>query len=180
MTVFSQTSFAEVVRTSIVTDADVPTDGYRTAEVAVFAAVNRYNPDSVEKNLEHVGGIVRCGANSYFYTHGNGKPGGSVHFSILFPKRCKLDSLWHTHGGNFEDRRFFSRTDTRTANTVSKPMYMADYRGDLHIFQPGDRRFGLGKRTHGSIATLLKGSAKGTLIRNNDGVPVKITTNLDQ
>ena len=165
---------ADVVKTRIVTDGEVPLSGYETPVLAVVAASNRYNPDSVKKNTEHVGGIVRCENGGYFYTHGKGKRGRApVHFSVLVRKGCTLDSFWHTHGGSFENRRFFSPSDTHTANRTDKPMYMADYKGSLRVFHPGDVLM-CAKRIRGSLASFPKGSAAGTLIRKFDGEPVRI------
>ncbi len=167
-------SLAEIVKTRIVAHAEVPESGYETSELAVVAASNRYNPDSVKKNREHVGGIIRCQERGYFYTHGKGRRGKApVHFSVLIPKGCTLDSFWHTHGGNYEYRRLFSPSDTHTANTTGKPMYMADYEGSLRVFRPGDALI-RDRRIRGSLARYPKGSSAGNLISKIDGEPVRI------
>ena len=96
------------VSTRMVTDADVPEAGFASLLLAVEAAGNRYNPASIIHDREHVGAILRCDGR-YFYTHGVGEPGQiPVTFSIAVPKRCDLTSLWHTHGGPFADREYFS------------------------------------------------------------------------
>ena len=127
-----------VIQTVIVKDSEVPTDGYRSADDAAIAASNRYNPDSVRKNREHVGAIVSCG-NSTFYTHGKGRSGVTpVRFSIVVPKGCALQALWHTHGGRGRQREFFSASDTETAAKLGVPFYLANYKGELRVFDPAE------------------------------------------
>jgi hypothetical protein len=83
-------------------------NGYASVERAVIAASNRYNPDSIKRNREHVGAIVAC-AGALFYTHGKGRPGVTpIRFSIMVPDGCALEALWHTHGGRGRHRRYFS------------------------------------------------------------------------
>jgi hypothetical protein len=152
LTFASNTSNADLVKTRIVADNMVPISGFHTPDAAAIAASNRYNPDSIEKNREHVGGIVRCNRSEYFYTHGRGESGVvPVQFSVAYPKSCKLHSFWHTHGGSFEDRKFFSPADTHTANSADKPFFMSDYQGNLRVYRPGGRLFSSNKRTRGRM-----------------------------
>ncbi len=174
--VLSQVSLAALVKTRIIQDAEVPDAGYTSEKMAVIATVNRYNPDSIKNNREHVGGILQCKNKGFFYTHGFGESGQvPVQFSILLPSGCKLVSLWHTHGGNSVDKSYFSPNDTRTANKVAKPFYMADYKGSLRIFRPGDKRIPGNKRFRFSATNIPRGTAVGSLVQVN-GAPVQIAT----
>ncbi len=126
-----------VVQTTIVKDAEVPPGGYATVDSAVIAASNRFNPDSIKRNREHVGAIVACNG-AMFYTHGKGRPAVTpVRFSIAVPEGCSLRALWHTHGGRGRHRQFFSASDTETAEKLGVPFYLANYKGELRVFHPG-------------------------------------------
>ena len=126
-----------VVKTALVNDALIPPEGYGSVEEAAIAASNRYNPDSIRRNREHAGAIVAC-EGGMFYTHGKGRSGVTpIRFSVIVPSGCKLQALWHTHGGRGRHREFFSASDTETANRLGVPFYLANYKGELRVFIPG-------------------------------------------
>ena len=125
------------VVTELVRDAQVPANGYSSAEAA--AASNRFNPDSVARDREHVGGILRC-AGGYYYTHGVARQRQSpVMYSVNVPPNCVSTALWHTHGSSRRNREYFSEWDTRSADALGKPMYMANHLGELRVYRPGVR-----------------------------------------
>jgi hypothetical protein len=162
------------VRTKLIDDEAVPDEGYATHLEAVIAASDRYNPDSIRHNREHVGGILRCDGR-YFYTHGLGGEGQApVRFSIVIPKSCALAALWHTHGGEFPDREYFSQADTRSAEKTGKPMFMTNHTGRLHVYHPGGSR--TGRLIPGSLQRLPRGASVGELLRTELGAAIRIAT----
>lgn len=157
------------VKTRLIADMFVPVEGFDSLTAAVVAATNRYNPDSVARNREHLGGIITCGQSRYYYTHGIGKSDESpVKFSIAVKPGCELVAFWHTHGGRFDNRRYFSSFDTKAAETAKKPFFMSDYRGALRVFHPGDRVF-QNKTMARSITKLPDGAAYGRRVRDESG-----------
>ena len=164
------------VSTRIVTDALVPKEGFASQVDAVTAASNRYNPDSVRLNREHVGGILNCAQDDFFYTHGVGDIGQApVQFSIAIPKSCKFVSIWHTHGGRFEDREYFSPSDTQSADMTGKPMFMTNHTGKLHVYHPGGRKIWR-RRSQRTMLPLPRGGAIGEIVKSETGSAVEIAT----
>ena len=167
------------VRSQLVTDESVPAGGYGTALEAVIAASNRYNPDSVRLNREHVGAIIKCPDQGHYFTHGVGEPGrATVTFIVMKPKRCTLAALWHTHGGDAADRQYFSPEDTRAAEAVGRPIYMTNHTGRLYVYRPGQAKLSPArkyKRKYKDGFLLIPGgTAEGTLLRDEAGLLVKI------
>jgi hypothetical protein len=165
------------IRTELVRDEGVPSDGFPSINAAVIAASNRFNPESVANNQEHVGGVLRCRGAGFLYTHGKGEAGvPSVRFSVTVRPGCELVALWHTHGARQDHKRYFSPTDTRTAESIGVPFYMANHTGALRVFEPGDRVF-TKKRVAGSLSQVLpKGSAWGSAVVDNEDNRVRIAT----
>jgi len=165
-----------IVKTSRIEDSTVPAEGYASMDEAVIAASDRFNADSIRFNREHVGGILKCADKGYFYTHGVGGEGiAPVQFSIPQTQKCKLSAVWHTHGGNFEDRAFFSPSDTGTAEATDKPIYMADYTGTLRVFFPGDKKMSRNSRKRrGAMLGLPRGTAQGSIVRDGAGMDIRI------
>ena len=123
--------------------------------------------------MNHVGGVLHCQHDGFMYTHGIGKKGmARVQFSIPVPDGCMLDSVWHTHGGRSKKGKYFSPADTKIANSIHKPIYMADYEGTLRVYRPGDPKIPLFRV--GTV--IIRGAARGNVVRNSNGVRIQIAT----
>lgn len=109
---------------------------------AVQDAVSIYNPTSVARDIEFMGGIYLQEINGelvYGYTVGAGSAGhDEVSVSIRLPKYSRLVAFWHTHGAQHWTRRYFSATDTRLANEWGVPFYLMNAEGELRVYRPGD------------------------------------------
>lgn len=123
-----------------------PTYGYfSSVEEAVINASNRVNPQSIVEDCEYIGLVLfnpkaTDKAFPYTYTLSKGVPGqNSVTGRFLKPLHMEAVALWHTHGGKHWSRKYFSDVDTHTANSLGLPFYMADYKGTLRVYSPGDR-----------------------------------------
>lgn len=167
------------VESALVSDPSVPEQGYRSVLAAVVAASNRYNPDSIALNREHVGAILKCRNAGYFYTHGTGAAGQApVEFAVAKPKRCQLAALWHTHGAEASDRNLFSPSDTTSANALGKPIYMTNHTGRLYVYKPGQRTAGNRKSGRNGMLPMPRGAAEGTMLRDRSGGLIEIRTEL--
>jgi hypothetical protein len=164
------------VSSKLVVDEQVPEDGFDTVLEAVVAASNRYNPDSVALDREHVGAILKCRPAGYFYTHGTGAPGEApVTFAVTRPKTCKLAALWHTHGSQAPDRTYFSPEDTAAANALQRPIYMTNHTGRLYVYRPGQRTIVPYGSRHGFVP-ISAGTAEGTVLKDRRGRSIRIAT----
>ncbi|MEM8499128.1 MAG: DUF4329 domain-containing protein [Pseudomonadota bacterium] len=122
---------------------------FNSERQAVEAAVKRFNPYSVREDREYLGAVVklavRANEPAYRYLVARGKPGQdrvSIHLPI--PKRAKIVAFWHTHGAHGPNRHLFSSSDTRLVRKTGKPFYMADARGNLRVYRPGQRLLSAG------------------------------------
>jgi hypothetical protein len=113
---------------------------------AVEEAVSIYNPTSVARDIEFMGGIYLQEINGqlvYGYTVGAGEAGhDQVSVSIRLPQYSRLVAFWHTHGAEHWTRRYFSEVDTRLANEWDVPFYLMNAEGELRVYRPGDRVMG--------------------------------------
>ena len=142
---------------------------------AVVAAVNAYNPTSIDEDREYLGAILRIGTE-YSYTAAPGQRGSDrISVKLKIPSDAEVVALWHTHGSQAIERVYFSNLDTRLVRRLKKPFYLADFTGRLKIFRPGDRtmspfrarRLGLPGRS---------GYAKGSFVIDDLGGAVRIRT----
>ncbi|OFE12111.1 hypothetical protein PHACT_02350 [Pseudohongiella acticola] len=119
---------------------------YHTELAAVRAAVKVYNPTSVARDIEFMGGIYLQEINGqllYGYTVGAGVSGQDhVTVSFRLPEHSRLVAFWHTHGAQHWTRDYFSRTDTELANEWGIPFYLMNAENELRVYEPGDRVIG--------------------------------------
>ncbi len=161
----------------LVEDTAVPQSGYPSKLAAVIAASDRYNADSIVRNREHVGAILKCKGHGYFYTHGVGADHQApVEFTVAKPKRCDLVALWHTHGAEASDRDFFSPADTESADRLGVPIYMTNHTGKLKMYRPGQRKIGRRKNSRFGALPMPRGTAEGVVVKHRGGEPVAIRT----
>ena len=117
---------------------------FTSERAAVEAAVKRFNPYSVREDREYLGAIVKLAVagkdSAYRYLVARGKPGQDrVSIQLPVPKAAEMVAFWHTHGAHGPNRHLFSGSDTRLVRKTGKPFYMADARGNLRVFRPGQR-----------------------------------------
>ena len=167
-------STPEVV-SRLVEETPVPEAGYDSELTAVIAASNRFNADSIRRNREHVGAVLRCGQGVY-YTHGVGADHQApVEFTVAKPKRCRLLALWHTHGAEAPDRNFFSPADTQSADRLRVPIYMTNHTGLLKVYRPGGRKLAV-KGSRFGLLPIPRGTAEGKVVKDSNGAPIIIQT----
>lgn len=165
----------DLVKTQI--DQLAPEAGYMDVIDAVIEAANRYNPDSIVHNREHVGGILVCTDGRTLFTHGVGDPDKApVPFSVPRPSHCQLEALWHTHGARGDFKTMFSAADTHSSNSIGRPIYMVDHTGTLRVFEPGAKTSGRQRRNKSSIVRLDEGVPAGKIVRNRSGKRIEIRT----
>lgn len=151
--------------------------GYESVIDAVVEATNRYNPDSIAHNREHVGGVLGCNDGRVLFTHGVGRPDQvPVSFSVPQTSNCRLEALWHTHGARDDFKTMFSAADTNSSNALGRPIYMADHTGALRVFEPGSKTSGRQQRNRRSIVRLDEGVAAGKIVKDRRGKRIKIRT----
>lgn len=146
---------------------------YNSELEAVIAAANTYNPLSVKEDREYFGIIFREREKFYFTVSKANRRSNSFQFKISAEQFTKATALWHTHGGIYSSHRYFSDTDTDSADRLKLPFYLADYTGYLKVFRPGDptlsafvaRRLGLPRHN---------GYAIGSQVLDKFGRPVRI------
>ncbi|MEM9623672.1 MAG: DUF4329 domain-containing protein [Pseudomonadota bacterium] len=170
----------------LIEDAEIPANGFADQLSTVIAASNRYNADSIARNREHVGAILKrklrkptpeSGSVGYFYTHGVGADHQApVEFAIAKPKRCELIALWHTHGAEASDRHYFSPEDVRSADDLDVPIYMTNFTGRLKVYKPGQRKIGYRRVSRDGSLPMPRGAANGKLLSHTDGSSIRIRT----
>ena len=163
-------------RSGTLAKPSVSSEYFLSETKAVAAAADAFNPRSIAEDREFIGGIYRCAENRYRYSVTPGKRGsGKARIALRKIPGCKVTALWHTHGNANSRHRYFSDTDTRVANALKMPFYLADYTGHLKVFTPGARtltpftarQYGLG--TH-------PGYAIGERVKNAHGKPITVAT----
>ncbi len=144
-----------------------------TEIAAVIAAANLYNPTSIAEDREYMGAVFRDG-DQYLYTAGTGRRGtNKITVKIQIPAGFELVALWHTHGAPASQRKYFSQVDTDLAKKLQIPFYLADFTGQLKIFEPGMRNLSaLHARRLGLPAD--GGLAKGRKVQDNSGDAIRI------
>lgn len=149
---------------------------YSTPLAALLAAANRYNPRSIAEDREFLGMILQIDGR-YYYTVAEGIAGAnSIAAEVPTAKNDTLVlALWHTHGGAGEHRQYFSPTDTKMANRLQLPFFLADYTGQLKVYRPNAptlfpfqaKRLGLQER---------RGAAIGELVADGTGCMITVAT----
>lgn len=148
---------------------------FPSVEAAVVAASNRFNPISIAEDREFLGTVYRVG-ESYAYTVSSGRIGSGA--AELHLRRASVEdvvALWHTHGARRELSDSFSHADTAAVNQLGVPMYLADHKGFLKVFRPGDRRR---STVSGSVGQLPSGHEMGLgeRVRDHTGKSVRVRT----
>ncbi len=141
---------------------------------AVLDASRSHNPVSVREDREFMGGIFRQTINGeifFGYTVSVGDPTRDrITARIRMPLDSQLVAIWHTHGSAHWRRNYFSSTDTRLAESMGVPVFLATGHGELRIFEPGDRTLGRTQARRLGIGD-RSGAASGKLLRR--GIPVR-------
>lgn len=146
---------------------------FETELEAVQAAASRYNPISIREDREYMGAIYRSG--DYFtYTVTAGEVGANrVGLSIPTDQWDSVVALWHTHGDASPLHQYFSHIDTRLVREHGKPLYLADFTGQLKVFSPGDRK--LTRRAAERLGLPANwGYARGTVVANVNGIQTEV------
>ena len=111
---------------------------FSSVEAAVRHAAMQYLECSAQEDREYMGGVLEH-AGTFFYSVGRGRRGADkVTVRINIPAGARLVALWHTHGAQHWNRRYFSKIDTDLVERLRLPFYLADPTGNLHVFRPGD------------------------------------------
>lgn len=171
--------------TLYINDAELPHDnsviyglqntGYSTEVEAVRAAANRFNPVSMHEDTEYIGAILQKGSE-YFYSAQRGHAGeDQVSLRLRYPRTYKLVAFWHTHGAAAHERLYFSELDTKVAEQTGLPFYLADFSGELKVFQPGDEKLSLRKARKLGLP-IKNGFAIGKTVSDRFGKLVLICT----
>jgi hypothetical protein len=131
---------------------------FATEIAAVIAASNLYNPTSIVEDREYMGAVLRDG-DGYLYTVSAGQQRrDKITVKIEILPGFELIALWHTHGAPASERKYFSKVDTRLAEKLQIPFYLADFTGLLKIFEPG----------------MPRGRGKGRKVLDNSGDVIRI------
>jgi len=135
---------------------------YATEIAAVIAASNLYNPTSIVEDREYMGAVLRDG-DRYLYTVSAGQQRrDKITVKIEIRPGCELIALWHTHGAPASERKYFSKVDTRLAEKLQIPFYLADFTGLLKIFEPGmPRGLGKGRKVLDNSGDVIRIKVKG-------------------
>ena len=140
-----------------------------TREVdAVIAAMNQYNPLSIDEDREYMGVILKK-ADHYFYTVKKGhRHRRRITIRLRIPEGYGFTALWHTHGAAGIGTDTFSDADTKLVKSLNKALYLGDYTGELKMFTPTDKilrgfsvgtepgTFGKGKLLHDEIGNVIQ------------------------
>lgn len=151
------------------------TDGvasnYVSEQEAVKAASNIYNPLSIDEDREYMGTIYKTESGFSFTVTAGKKRSNSIQLSLSEADIDDVVAFWHTHGDAQPKNRYFSDTDTLTANKFGKPFYLADYTGYLKVYEPNystlspysAQRLGLPRRGGYSIGKIVKDATRRSI-----------------
>ena len=113
-------------------------EGFTSEVNAVISASNLFNPASIDQDREYIGAVLERNGK-YFYTVGAGdRAQDAVEIRLRIPASYTIISFWHTHGAPAYKRVFFSETDRRLVEIYKKPLYLADFTGNLKVLFPAD------------------------------------------
>jgi hypothetical protein len=146
---------------------------FGTEIAAVIAASNLYNPTSIAEDREYMGAVLRDG-EQYLYTAGAGRQRrDKVTVKIEILTGFELVALWHTHGAAASGRKYFSQVDTDLAEKLQIPFYLADFTGQLKVFEPGTRTLSVLHAKRLGL-TAAGGHAKGQKVMDDTGDVIRI------
>jgi len=149
--------------------------GFDSEIEAVTAAVNIYNPDSIDRDKEYIGVILEWNG-FFYYTVGEGNRGeDSVELHFRIPAIYSIVAFWHTHGAPAYKRKYFSDTDRHLVSRYNKPFYLADFTGSLKVLLP-DKKTSQSAITVKPVSSHMKGYIKGILVRSEHGDVLNICT----
>lgn len=153
--------------------AQVEQNRFATEIAAVVAASNIYNPASIAEDCEYMGAVLRDG-DQYVYTAGAGRRRrDKVTVKIEILAGFELVALWHTHGAAASGRKYFSQVDTNLAEKLQVPFYLADFTGQLKVFEPGTRTLSVLHAKRLGL-TAVRGHAKGRKVMDDTGDVIRI------
>ena len=137
---------------------------FTSAHEAAFYASAKYNPQSIDEDVEYIGGIIENESASFYFTVNKGKKHRAIVISkLVIPTTHKLSAVWHTHGARRNRSKFFSDYDTSIANGFGVPIYMVNSDNVLKIFKPGDKTFNIFSAEKHGLGR-FKGYAEGAII----------------
>ena len=144
---------------------------------AVVAASDAFNPHSIAEDREYMGAIL-FGAGRYSYTVEAGEVGhDQITVRIKVPGGSQIVAFWHTHGAAGADRSYFSEVDTELARQWKVPFYLADYTGNLKVYEAGDKLLSSRKAKRLGLPA-RSGFSKGRRVEKKGGQLVRIATHL--
>lgn len=146
---------------------------------AVIAALNAYNPRSIEEDREYMGAIFAERGRFRFSVVAGSRRKDNVTLRVAGSEWERVTAFWHTHGDARPSNRYFSAKDTDLVNRFNKPLYLGDYTGYVKRYSPGDprlntfaaRRLGLPARP---------GYAVGEVLRDDNNRFLRIRTRLTE
>ena len=149
---------------------------FDTLETAVVAASDRFNPKSIKEDRKYLGLILHYlhpTKSFYVYTVSFGDKGqDAVGLRNRHPLSYEIVAAWHTHGGEYGPRQYFSAADTQLANRWDVPIFLTDYTGSLLVYQPEQQTL-TRMRAYSMGFGKTKGIAKGLIAAGRSG-PIKI------
>jgi hypothetical protein len=168
-------SIAFVAALSLLEKSEPVSKVYSSEKDAVTAAVNRYNPVSIEQDREFIGAIYQIGEGFKFSVVPGNQGSDQVQIRVSLADLEDIVAFWHTHGNSDRENRYFSDTDTQLVATFSKPLYLGDYTGYLKVFEPEGNTLSM-FAAHRLGLPSVRGYSVGELVRDGDSRPVRINT----
>jgi hypothetical protein len=132
---------------------------------ALEDAVQRFLPTSVAEDREHLGGIFTSTGPEPVFVYSvarNARGRDELRARLHTPAGFRLAAIWHTHGAAGHGREWFSPRDTRMAETLGVPVYLATPEGEVRVFHPGGRKLSAAqarRRRLGLRAGVARGAA---------------------
>lgn len=177
---FIFTLFTTLFAATAIAQSQCPHSGLFESEVeAVVAAMDSFNPASIEEDREYMGTIYRQDGQFGYSVSAGTRHRDRVSIRVAKQDWDNVAALWHTHGDAQPSHRYFSDSDTHLVNRFRKPLYLGDYTGYLKKFSPGDRRLSpFAARRLGLPSR--SGYAIGEMLRDSNGRLIRVKTRADR
>lgn len=148
---------------------------YSSEEEAVTAAVNQYNPTSIDEDREFMGAIYQLETGFQFSVISGRRRSDQIKMRVVVSELEDIVAFWHTHGNGDPKNRYFSDTDTQLAEQFSKPLYLGDYTGYLKVFEPNDNTLTAFAASRLGLPR-ARGYALGKLVEDKTKRPIRVNT----